>query len=351
LRKYSFIVAGHRRWETVTGNAAEPAQPAQQGGKDGWAKRIVHPSLAAQTLGYLVVAIAGLIVLRATVDRLDFIGVGWLIALALIPLLPWALPRLAGFLQAMSQYVSRVDVGWLGIDLRDVIDDAIAVPTSGANVLPPDDLNALTTSTGINSVIAALRELRIQGGAPCAIIDLQNGSKWRLPNLYYLSVVLEVDPVVGMLFFTEIRCGIDGYFVRMSRPGEIRRHIEQAVPAYREALQLPASRDLSNIGTAQQLANAFIDFKDKLPKDSRNHDDPVYGFVGAKRLNELVVSPPGPVVESPGETLGGEPLPTVLTAAVRYVPTTTAGRLSGLIDRDAVALAVARAALARTAAK
>jgi hypothetical protein len=42
---------------------------------------------------------------------------------------------------------------------------------------------------------------------------LQTGDKWKLPNLYYLSVVLEVDPVVGLLFFTEIRRGIDGYLL------------------------------------------------------------------------------------------------------------------------------------------
>jgi hypothetical protein len=71
-------------------------------------------------------------------------------------------------------------------------------------------------------------------------------------------------------------------------------------------------------------------------------DDLVFGFVSADRLNELVVSPVGPVVESAGDTLSGEPLRAVLTAADRYVPTTTGGRLSGLIDRDAVALAVAR---------
>ncbi len=88
---------------------------------------------------------------------------------------------------------------------------------------------------------------------PCGIIDLQTGAKWRLPNLYYLSVLLEVDPVVAMLFFTEMRRGIDGYFVRMSRPGEFRRQVEHAVPAYdsaRGAVQLPQRSELTNTDTA-----------------------------------------------------------------------------------------------------
>jgi hypothetical protein len=156
-----------------------------------------------------------------------------------------------------------------------------------------------------------------------------------------------------MLFFTEMRRGIDGYFVRMSRPSEVCRQIEQAVGAYgiaRRAVQLPGSGDLSNMATAQQLADAFIRFQKALSAHSNGLDDPALGFISAERLNEFVVSPPGPVVESPGETLSGEALRIVLTAAARYVPTTTGGRLGGLVDRDAVALVVARAALAHNPA-
>jgi len=357
----------------VTGDASEPMDVASvgSGGRpgggstfavsqtqrvqhrriDGQAKRPLHLSPAGITVGYLVVVIAGLIALRAAVDALDFIGMGWLIVLALIPLLPWALPRLGGFIQNLSRYVSRVGVGSVQLDLRDVTDAPIAVPTSGGYALSslPNEV-AVWSATGIAEVISSLRTLRIQGGAPCGIIDLRTGTKWRLPNLYYLSAVLELDPVVAVLFFTEMRHGIDGYFVRMCRPGEFRRQVDQAVPAYstaRAAVQLPQSGDLSNINAAQQLANTFTLFQGMLPVNSGTDDDPVFGFVSANRLNELVVSPAGPVVESPADTLSGEPLRNVLTAADRYVPMTTAGRLSGLIDRDAVALAVARAALAR----
>jgi hypothetical protein len=98
----------------VSGNTGQPTQAPQPAGKPGWVHRIVHPSGAAATFCYLVVAIAGLIVLRATVNQLDFIGIGWLIALALIPLLPWALPRLGGFIEMMSRYVSRVGASGVG---------------------------------------------------------------------------------------------------------------------------------------------------------------------------------------------------------------------------------------------
>jgi hypothetical protein len=76
-----------------------------------------------------------------------------------------------------------------------------------------------------------------------------------------LSVVLEVDPVVGLLLFTEIRRGIDGHFVRMIRPGEFCRRIEQAVAEYgvaRRAVQLPASGDLSDMAFAQRPAGTVL---------------------------------------------------------------------------------------------
>jgi hypothetical protein len=81
----------------VTGDANEHVDmvQAKQAGKEGSAKRR-RPSPAELLFGYLVVVITGLIVLRAAIDSLGFIGIGWLIALALIPLLPWALPRLGG---------------------------------------------------------------------------------------------------------------------------------------------------------------------------------------------------------------------------------------------------------------
>jgi hypothetical protein len=187
--------------------------------RSGGSRKLSRQRVRALTFACLVTAIAGLLVVRATVNRLDYVGVGWLIALALIPLLPCALPWL---IQIMPRYVSRVGMGTLQLDLRDVTDVAIAVPTSGGYVLAslPNDVAAHSTSTGITEVIASLRSPRVQGGAPCGIIDLLTGTKRRLPKLYYLAVVLEIDPVVAKLFFTEMRRGIDGYFVRMSRPGE-----------------------------------------------------------------------------------------------------------------------------------
>ena len=53
-------------------------------------------------------------------------------------------------------------------------------------------------------------------------------------------------------------------------------------------------------------------------------------------------------IDAPGRTLSEQDLRTILEAPHRFVPTSTDGHLTDLIDRDAVALTVARTALTRT---
>jgi hypothetical protein len=98
-------------------------------------------------------------------------------------------------------------------------------------------------------VVSSLRELRRQGEGPAGIIDLQDGHKWRLPNLYFLARLLEMEPVVSELVFTEMRGGTDGFLVGTARPDEFRRRVEQVVPMY-ASLPLPEVRDLTNPGLA-----------------------------------------------------------------------------------------------------
>lgn len=311
-------------------------------------RRRRHPTVADAVFCYLILSIAGLIALRATLSSLAFIGIGWLLLIAVIPLLPWAAPRLGNLLRSISPYVGKFSVGTVEVEFRAVANRAIAVPTSGTLASLPNDLGVLSTSTGIMSLVKALRTFDLAGGAPVGIIDLQSGSKWRLPNLYFLSIVLDVDPIVTEFVFTTARGATDGYVVRACSTAEFRRQVEQALPAYgtaSAAVRLPASRDLTDAAVAQELGNAFLAFQNSLPGNAADVGDPLVGYLGADRLNDLLLSPPGPVIESPGATLGEDALRAVLSAPERFVPTTTNGRLSGLIDRDSVALTVARAAV------
>ena len=69
-------------------------------------------------IAYLLLAIVGLIVLRAFIGSLAFLSVGWMVAIAVLPLTPWLLPRLGVFLKEISPYVQSLKLGIVELDLR-----------------------------------------------------------------------------------------------------------------------------------------------------------------------------------------------------------------------------------------
>jgi hypothetical protein len=78
----------------------------------------------------IVFAIAVMILLHAVVDELDFLSVGWITVLAVLPVLPWLLPRLGEFLKAISPYVQSFKLGAVQLDLRAAHAAPIAIPTA-----------------------------------------------------------------------------------------------------------------------------------------------------------------------------------------------------------------------------
>jgi hypothetical protein len=307
-------------------------------------------------VAYGVVAVAGLIVLRALVDGLDFLSIGWILVLAALPLLPWLLPRLGVFLKEISPYVQTLKLGLLEIDLRSVRREPIVVPSSGIFASLPYDVAALSSGTAISDLVESLRKFRREGAGPVVIIDLKDGRKWRLPNLYFLVRLLEiepllVEPLVSELVFTEIRGGSDGYLVGSCSREEFRRQIEQTVPSYAAAsrsLHLPSDGDLADPQRAQELGNEFLAFLGALAQDSGAEDDPVHGWVTSERIRTILAGllSTAAIEVVPG-TLRDEDVRTILGSPYRFVPATTGGRVTGLIDRQAVALVAARAAVAR----
>jgi hypothetical protein len=296
---------------------------------------------------YIVVAVVVLVALRANVDSLDFIGIGWILALAALPLLPWALPRLGDFLRSVAPYVKTFSVGGLQLELNDVGGDAIVVPTDGALAALPEDASALSSGTDIGLLVSALQSLRDQGGSPVAIIDLRAGQKWRLPNLYFLARLLEVDPVVSQLVFTEERHGVDGYLVGTAECGPLRRAIERDVPPYAAAsasLAMPTVGNLSDVAQAHQMGTSFVSLRAAL--------GPMMPGVAAWDwvTTDFLRSRPGllaaDAVDATGPSLAEGDLAVVVRSPLRFVPTVAAGRLTGVVDRDAVALVVARSAVA-----
>jgi hypothetical protein len=301
-------------------------------------------------VAYAVVAVAGLIVLRALVDALGFISLGWILVLAALPVLPWLLPLLGDFLKAIRPFVQSVSLGALKVDLRSVRREPIAV--AGASFTDvPNDFNALSQGTRIKDLVLALQKVRLAGGWPIGVIDLRDGRWWKLPNLYFLSRILEIEPIVSQLVFTEAHNGTDGYFVATCRPGELRRHIEQTNRQYADAsrnLQFPSKLDLFDAQQAQQLGNAFQNFLGPPPASPPPDDDPVQGYVTPERIRTPALGLISTTsIEATTATLTDDQVRTALNAPYPFVPATTAGHLTGLIDRESVALTVARAAAAQ----
>jgi hypothetical protein len=313
-----------------------------------------RPALGVTYLAvvYLVIAVAALVALRANVEALEFLSVGWILVLAVLPLLPWLLPRLGGFLKEVSPYVQSVRIWALQLDFRALQQDAIAVPSSGMLAAVPNDNSALSSGTQINELVRRLRELRRQGGGPVGIIDLQHGHKWRLPNLYFLARLLELEPVVNCLIFTEMRGGIDGYFVGSCLPSDLRRQTEQSVTGYADAsrdLRLPAEPNFADAAQAQEVGTAFQSFRKALPKPPvETDDDPVLGYLTTERVQTILARVLSDVaVEAVSETLTEENVRAIVGSPHPFVPATAGGRVTGFVDREAVALSVARAALSR----
>lgn len=300
-------------------------------------------------VAYGVLVVAALIALRAVVDALDFLGVGWILVLAALPLLPWLLPRLGQFLRSISPYVQSLKLGALQIDLRTVKREPISVPSSGTLAGVPNDVTALSSGTQINELISALRGLRRAGAGPVGVIDLQAGNKWLWPNLYFLARMLETDTLVSQLVFTEARGGSDGYVLGSCRPDELRRHIEQRVPSYASASQgvaIPSQLDLDKPASAQAFGDAFKAFREELSKPVGATPEFANGYVTSDQIRTNFLGLLNPTaIEAVSGPLGEKDVQAVLESPHRFVPATLAERLAGLIDREAVALEVARAAV------
>ena len=290
---------------------------------------------------YLAAALGVLVLLRATVDQLDFLGIGWLVVLAVIPLAPLLLPRIADLAKALSPHVSSFKVGAVQFDLRDVRRDPITVVAAGVLAAVPNDMFPFQV-TGLDMLMHDLERLRREGGAPVVVIDLRDGTKWRQSNLYLFARLLDQERV-AQLVFTELRGGRDGYLVGTCPPADVVRQMERALPEYSNAAASlgqpqPAPAGVATPTDAQQQVAMLSPILQ--PND--------HVYLHAAYVAELL----GPLlstvaVDGIADMLGEDDLRTIVRARLRFIPAISNGRVIDIIDQDSVALAVARAALAQ----
>jgi hypothetical protein len=262
-------------------------------------------------------------------------------------------------LKAISPYVQSLKLGALQLDFRTIERKPISVPSSGIFASVPNDVGALSSGTSIQQLLSALRDFRRKGAGPVVVIDLQDGHKWRLPNLYFLTRLLENEErLISELVFTEARGGYDGYLLGTCSPDDLRRQVELTTPSYAAAandLPLQAAANLDDPVQAQAVGTGYMTFRQALAPTPparvavTDDDDPALGWVTSERIRTILAGfLSTAAVEAAARTLSTDEVRAVVDSPHRFVPATTGDRLSGLVDREAVALAVARAALAES---
>jgi hypothetical protein len=304
---------------------------------------------AAYVLALTYVALAGgLIVLRAFDQDFSFLGVGWILAFALVPLLPWLLPLVAPWFRRMAPYVQNVRIGSvLELQLR-AAEPRVASLGQVSSILSVRPLETTGagqfTSTDALEIIDSMNELHSKR-AELVIVELEGGAKWRYPNLYFLARLLEADPGVRQMIFTEARGGEGGFFVGMCSPSELRKRFEAAVPAYAESgrhLSIPA--DMTAEGLHEELKRQFDAFRQALAA-ARARFPEAEGWVRSAELVKLLGTVCNRVSIEGKDPLTDDDYRTILLSPFRYVATVADGRFSSVIDQVPLATAFARTVL------
>jgi hypothetical protein len=306
-------------------------------------------------LSYLLF-VAGLVALRAVYKHdIDFLGMPWILALALVPLVPWLVPALSPWMGRLAPYVQTVKLGALEVQLRQsepVVSSLGAVATSltdpaikPVHVAGQDDFY---TTHGLD-ILNGMKALR-ERGAEVVTVDLDAGTKWRYPNLYFLTRLLEADPVVRHMVFTESRGGEAGYFVAMCAPQELHERFETAYPPYAEAgtrLSIPA--DMSAPGLDEVLKAQFDAFRDVLTQSEGRFAE-LQNWVTSDALVKLLGTAANRVTIEAKDALSDDDFRTVLLSPYRYAAVTSGGQFRSIIDQVPLAVAYARAAMTQGAA-
>ncbi len=300
-----------------------------------------------------LVFVSALIALRAIFnDRFGFLGMPWMLALALVPLIPWLVPAVSPWMRRVAPSIESFKLGVLEVQLRQS-QPQVASLGSVAAMLTDPTIKPLRAAgqedfhtTHAQMIVAGMQAIRKQG-AEVTIVDLEAGAKWRYPNLYFLARLLEADMLTRCMVFTEARGGEGGYFVVMCAPGELRARFEAAFPPYAEAgtkLAIPAEMTAPNIDV--ELKRQFDAFREVLTESAGRFSE-LEDWVTSNGLIRLLATGSNRIAVESKDVLADEDFRTILLSPFRYIAVTSGGQFRSVIDQVPVALAFAKAALAR----
>jgi hypothetical protein len=315
---------------------------AHQSGGGGWST-----SAKRDLAGYPVKAIivfllllGGLLLIRYLLPDRVFQDMQWLVALALIPVLPWLLAWARRLFSSLK--LGPIEMTFLPPDpIASQVDDLassiaeLAVDSEG-EVRPAGEIAGYMTSYS-SAIVESTRDIATSR-ATVLPVDLGSGDKWLLPNLYFLAFLLESRTRLDVMIFTERSGAAQRYLIGSCTPSALRERLEAKIPALGEARKKTSVDNLSQAGF-----EFFKTLKDQLHTLNLANEPPQW--INAQLLAALL----GPdlcddrVLER--DLRSKTALADVLAARLRYVPVVERDEFVGIIDKNECALKVARAAV------
>jgi hypothetical protein len=253
-----------------------------------------------------------------------------------------------------------VKVGILEVSFREIVERtrALIEDLQQVDAMVKTELQFLATDRW-GDILAELDRFN-ESNAEVVRLDLGTASKraWKFPNLYFFALLLELRSGVRHLVFLHQRDdGRDG-FITMCAPGRLRQDLERLSPLFGVAASkwkkaqtgsLPG-QEVPNIrfndALAMALQEAHTEVRDPAKSSDAHGPQPGYvdGWVEPQGLLRVLGLHVNLCRIQWKERLTRDDYRAILSCSDPYVAVIQDGSLLSVLDRDRVALAVAREA-------
>lgn len=224
------------------------------------------------------------------------------------------------------------------------------VPTIGvddvAGMLPRPEADvgihayaAMMTSASQHIVAKTTEIAAEKGGA--VVIDLGGGDKWLLPNLFFLTWMLERWTCVTLLVFTKTEAGSENLYVACAPPKKLRQALEEARLDLGKARAATENVSLTDAGYRFFDGLAQATDPAPLPEPPTWVDRDLLVKLARNALTLEAVE-----IETTLE-LSMDEMRSILAFPHRYVPATIESALIAIVDRTKISLRIAQFALRR----
>ena len=267
------------------------------------------------------------------------------------------LPPLVEFLRPV---VSTVKVGILEVSFREFVKrtEVLIEQLREIDMAVQDNLMYMAKDNW-RDILRELDRLN-ESNAEVVRVDLGSASKrtWKFPNLYFFALLLDLQSGVRHLLFLHKRD--DGYdeFITMCRPSHLRQDLEKLSPlfgiaasdwrkAQADSVEGVLTRNTAfNAALTGALEEARREWSGVGKNSNASGPQPGYvdGWVEPQDLLRVLGTHTNFCRIRPKERLTRDDYRAILGCSDRYVPVIEDGSLVFLLDRDRVALDIAREA-------